>query len=68
MIEILRYKDVRRIEMVFIKENIWMEKDMEEVSLLGIMGRFLMGNGGMERKMVLEHGNLQKGIIIKGIG
>ena len=66
--KILKYKDARKIEMVFIKDNMSMEKDMEKVNLHGIMDNSLKACGKMVKKMVLGPGNHQKEIIMKEIG
>ena len=64
-IKMLKFKDAKKTETVFIKVSFKMEKDTVKVNSLGTMANFSKDNGKTVRKMVSGSGNHQKVIIMK---
>lgn len=65
---VLRCQDVKGILMGYILANLWIAKDMEMVNGCGIMDKYMKVNGGLELKMDMVFGNLQKVILMRVIG
>lgn len=68
MTKILKFKDLKKIEMAYTLDSILMEKDMEKGNFFGSMAKSLKDSGKMVKRMGLEPGNLQKEITMKEIG